>query len=183
MQPSIPSYLAFLFTPFFRNWWAALTGCASILALFVTPTSGVTFNGPGIMTVTFALLLMIFVTLSVCTQGWGLYSGRLRGMRVTEFERNRDVEEGWVFVIDGDVDLAVGAVVDVHKKTGAAEVPLALAQVMSRRATGGYQAVPIGKLNPAHIQEHSAGGIKPLDLIVHTNIRLHRLREVASEFK
>jgi len=181
--PTLSSYLHFIFSPFFRNWWAVLTGCASILAMYVTPSQGITLSGTGMMTVTFVVLTLVFITLSVLSQGWQLYMGRLTGLRVMSFERNRDVQEGWVFVLDGNIDLSVGSVIDVYKRTGAAEVPLALVRIVSRNSCGAYQATPIGKINPAHIREHSAGGLKPGDLLVRTSVDLQRIKEVSNDLK
>lgn len=178
--PTFGSFLRFLFSPFFRNWWAALTGCASILAMYITPSQGITLSGSAMMTATFVALMLLFITLSSLGQGWQLYMGRLGGLHVTSFERNRDMPEGWVFVLVGDIDLAVGTVIDIHKKTGAAEVPLSLVRIASRNSSGAYQATPIGKINPTHIKEHSAGGLRPVDLIVRTSVDLQRIKEVAN---
>jgi hypothetical protein len=175
------NFLLFLFSPFFRNWWAALTGCASILAMYITPLEGITLSGAAMMTATFATLTLVFIILSVLGQGWQLYLGRLSGLQVVSFERSRDLPEGWVFVLIGDIDLAVGTVIDIHKKTGVAEVPFSLVRIDSRTSGGAYQATPIGKINPTHIREHSAGGLRPADLIVRTSVDLQRIKEVAND--
>jgi len=73
---TLPSFLRFLFSPFFRNWWAVLTGCASILAMYITPSHGITLSGAAMMTATFGVLSLIFITLSVLGQGWQLYIGQ-----------------------------------------------------------------------------------------------------------
>lgn len=182
-MPTLGSYLRFLFSPFFRNWWVMLTGCASVLALYITPSQGMTLTGAMLMTMTFVGLTMVFITLSAFMQGWQLYMGRLNGLRVSSFERNRDVQEGWVFILDGDIDLPVGAVVDVHKRTREIEVPLALIQINVKTSKGSYQATPIGKMNPSHIREHSAGGLKAVDLIVRTSVDLQRIKEVFDDLR
>ena len=88
-----------------------------------------------------------------------------------------------MFVLEGGVDLPVGSVVDIHKRTGAAEVPLALVRIAAQNSLGAYQATPIGRINPVHIQEHSAGGLKPWDLIVRTSVDLQRMKEVADDLR
>lgn len=179
---SMPSsYLRFLFSPFFRYWWAALTGCASILAIYITPSQGITVSGAAAMTTTFIGLTLIFLTLSVLSQGWQLYMSRLEELRVSSFERNREVQEGWVFVLDGNIDLAIGTVIDVHKRAGVAEVPLALVRIVAKNSSGAYQATPIGKINPTHLKEYSAGGLKPEDMIVCISIDLERMKEVVGD--
>jgi hypothetical protein len=182
-MPTSSSYLRFIFSPFFRYWWAALTGCASILAIYITPSQGVTLTGAVMMTMTFVILTMVFITLSALSQSWQLYMGRPQGLRVSSFERNRDIKEGWVFVLYGDIDLSVGTIIDVHKRMGSVEVPLALIRIDARNSDGAYQATPIGKMNPAYIREHSAGGLKPSDLIVRTSVNLQRIKEVVDDLR
>ena len=180
-QPTFGSFLQFLFSPFFRNWWAALTGCASIFAMYITPSSGITLSGGAMMTATFVGLTLVFIALSVVGQGWQLYTRRLDYLQVKSFERNRDMPGGWVFVLVGGVDLSVGTVIDIHKKAGAAEVPLSLVRIVSQNSCGAYQATPVGKINPTHIKEHSTGGLRPMDLVVRTSIDLQRIKEVAND--
>lgn len=182
-QPKWSSYLYFIFSSFFRNWWAMLTGCASIVAFFVTPSKGVILNGATMMLVTFIVLTLIFMTISTLSQGWQLYLGRLNGLRVSSFERNREIEDGWIFVIEGDTDLAVGSIIDIYKKAGAAEVPLALAQIVAKNSSGAYQAIPVGKINPTHIREYSAGGLRAEDLIVRTSVAVQRVMEVVDDLR
>jgi hypothetical protein len=177
------SYLLFLFSPFFRNWWAVLTGCASILAIYITPSQGITLNGAMIMTMTFVFLTMVFIIFSTISQGYQLYIDRMEGLYVSSFERNRDIQEGWVFILTGNIDLPIGTVVDFHKKMGEAEVPLALIRIVSRNSKGAYQATPIGKMNPSHIREHSNGGLRPFDLVVRTSVDLQRIKEVINELR
>ncbi|MGD9733582.1 MAG: hypothetical protein AB7U45_15500 [Desulfamplus sp.] len=181
--PTASSYLRFIFSPFFRYWWAALTGCASILAIYITPSQGVTLTGAVMMTMTFVILTMVFITLSALGQSWQLYMMRPQGLRISSFERNRNIKEGWVFVLYGDIELSVGTVIDIHKRTGTVEVPLALIRIDARNSDGAYQATPIGKMNPLYIKEHSAGGLKPSDLIVCTSVNLQRIREVVDDIR
>jgi len=107
----------------------------------------------------------------------------MEGLQVSPFERNRDIQEGWVFILNGNIHLSVGTVVDVHKKMGEIEVPLALIRINARNSSGVYQATPIGKMNPVHIKEHSVGGLKPGDLVVRTSMDLQRIKELADELR
>nr|WP_320190103.1 hypothetical protein [uncultured Desulfobacter sp.] len=112
-----------------------------------------------------------------------MYANQLDKFQVLSFERNREIQEGWVFILHGNIDLAVGTVVDIHKKAGEVEVPLTLVRINSRNSNGAYQATPIGKMNPAHIREHSAGGLKPVDLVVRTSVDLQRMKEIVDDLR
>lgn len=181
--PRLGNYIGFLFSPFFKYWWAALTGCASVLAMYVTPSYGITLSGSAMMTATFITLLLIFMTISALVKSWELYFEQHYDLQVSSFERNRNMPGGWVFVLVGDIDLAVGTVIDIHKKTGEVEVPLSLVQIASRNSSGAYQATPLGKINPIHINEHSKGALRPADLIVRTSVDLRRIQEVANDLR
>lgn len=93
------------------------------------------------------------------------------------------MREGWVFVLSGDVDLPVGALGDVYRRTGRAEIPLALARIESKNSSGAFQAVPVGKLNPIHVKEHSAGGLRSSDLVVRAHVDLSRIKEVIDDIR
>ena len=179
-MPTFGSYLRYLTAPFFRAWWAAITGVASVLSIYLAHTWSIALTAPLAVTLTFVILTLVFLVLSVVAQGWHLFVARDAGLRVTSFDRSRDVAEGWILVLEGSVDVAVGAVVDIHKRSGAAEVPLALVKVTGKNSNGAYQATPIGRINPAHIREHSAGGLKSSDLVVRPFVDMRRITEVAN---
>ena len=177
-MPTLSSYIRYLTAPFFRAWWAVITGVASLLSLYIAHAWQVVVTAPLATTMTFVILTMAFLVLSVVTQGWALFVAARTGLRVTAFERNREVDEGWIIVIEGSVDVSVGSVIDIHKRAGAAEVPLALVRVTGKNSNGSYQATPIGRINPAHAREHAAGGLKSSDLVVRPFVEMERMTEV-----
>lgn len=149
--------------------------------MYITPSQGITLSGAAMMTVTFISFSLIFLTVSALVKSWEIYSDQRCELHVSSFERNRSISGGWVFVLIGDVDLQVGTVIDIHKKSGGVEVPLSLVQIASRNSSGAYQATPLGKINPTHINEHSVGALRPTDLIVRTSVDLRRIMEVAND--
>jgi hypothetical protein len=169
--------------PFFWSWWAVVTGVATLFALFAGPQEGVWLSPLALAIVVLVASGLVFLVLSTLSRGWELFVARDGGLRVISFERNRHIAEGWVFILEGNVHLDVGSVIDVHKQSGAAEVPLALLKVVGRNDSGAYQALPIGQLNPVHVREHSAGGLRVPDLIVRKTIDAHRLRENADALR
>lgn len=181
--PTFSAYLRYLTAPFFRTWWAVLTGLASLLSLYIAHTWSITLSAPAATTLTFVIFTMGFFVLSVVAQGWHLFAGQASGLIVTQFDRSRDVEEGWYLVISGNTELSVGSVFDVFKRVGSAEVPLALARVTARNSDGTYQAAPVGRINPAHAREHASGRLRPGDLVVRPFVDIRRLRESTDDFR
>lgn len=179
--PTFGDFVAYLTKPFFRAWWAVATGFASILALYITRDSHVTLGGAGVATLTLIGSILLFLVLSVTSQGWKLFAGQSTGFHVVSFEKSRDIQEGWLLIIGGNSEMTVGTVIDIHKRTAAGEVPLAFFEVSGKNSDGHYQATPIGRINPSHIKEHSAGGLRPSDLVVRTSVELKRMKEVARD--
>jgi len=180
-NPTFGDFVAYLTKPFFRTWWAVITGFASILALYVTRDSHFTIDGPGVASLILLGSILLFLVLSVTSQGWKLFRGQSAGLHVLSFEKSRDVAEGWLLIIGGNAEVIVGTVVDIYKRTPAGEVPLAFFEISGRNSDGRYQATPIGRINPSHIREHSAGGLRPSDLVVRTSVEIKRMKEVARD--
>lgn len=182
MPPSFSAYLRFLTAPFFKAWWAVITGLASFLSLYVANRSTLTLSAMAAFSVTFLLFTLGFFALSAVAQGWTLYSTQGNPLTVVQFDRNRDVEEGWYLVISGSADLSVGSVCDIHRRVGSAEVPLALVRVTGRNSDGTFQAAPLGRMNPSLTREHAAGRLRPGDLVIRPFVDVRRLRESADVF-
>jgi hypothetical protein len=180
-NPTFGGFLAYLTKPFFRTWWAVITGFASILALYITRDSHFTIGGASIASLILVGSILLFLVLSVTSQGWKLFTAQSTGLHVVSFEKSREVPEGWLLIIGGNAEMTVGTVVDIHKRTPAGEVPLAFFEVSGRNSDGRYQATPIGRINPSHIREHSAGGLRPSDLVVRTSVEIKRMKEVARD--
>ena len=83
MGPKFSAYLAFLFQPFFRWWWAAVTGFASIFSVLVTPQSGLVLNSATVAVIIFVGFTMAFLTVSTLVQGWDLYRKRYTDLETT----------------------------------------------------------------------------------------------------
>jgi hypothetical protein len=182
-MPTFGSYVRYLSAPFFRAWWAAVTGLASILSLYIASRSEITLSAPVAFTLTFVVFTMVFLVLSVVAQGWALFQRQATSFTVTQFDRSREVQEGWYLVIASGSVIAAGAVLDVHRRVGSAEVPLALVRVTGTNSDGTYQAVPLGRINPAHIREHAAGRLRPSDLVVRPFVDITRLRESSDDIR
>ena len=178
IQPSFGDYLAYLLRPFFRAWWAAITGFASVLALFLARESTIAVGGPGIAIAVLLLFSLSFVILAAVSQGWVLYKSQAQTMRVISFEKTKEVAGGWVLIVEAQADIGIGATLDIHKRSGVAEVPLALVEIVGRNSDGAYQARTIGKINPVHIREHANGGLRPTDLVVRPFVKWTRIAEV-----
>jgi hypothetical protein len=176
MKATLGSYLGFLLRPFFRWWWAVVTGLASLLSLLKTPTDGWTVTPVGAFLLTFGASTLLFLVLSVCVQGWQLFTERWSQITVATIQRTKDLAGDWAFVLTSQSSIPVGSVIDIHRKLGDVEVPFAMVQVVKVTTRGDYQAVPI-VIAAAHIRDYALGKFTVADLDIHGE----RVRDVGNE--
>src|SRR5262245_50692730 len=105
MQPGLANYFAFLFQPFFRWWWAVITGFASIISLLVTPQSGFVLGQAGVALITFLVLTLAFLTLSTTLQGWQLYRKRCPDLRVSGVQKTQEYGGEYIALLCGDMEV------------------------------------------------------------------------------
>src|SRR4051794_21210347 len=99
MRGGFWDFLQLLFGSFFRWWWAAITGVASILSYLSLPTG----LSVGRLGTAIAILLggtMVFLCVTVVHQGWLLYRGNLTQFAVLRWQRSEHLGGEFVFLID-----------------------------------------------------------------------------------
>lgn len=181
MQPNIPTYLGWIFQVFFRWWWAALTGTASIAAFFGTPQSGITLSNIAATAMILVVLTLIFLTVSVLVQGWSLYRDRNRQPEVVSIRESKDLGSDWIFVIDGYLQESSGALIEVRRVLEDTEVPFALVKVVEQTRQGYYQAVPIW-LSPGHLRDFTQQKFERSALRAKTSVTYDRIRSCLEAF-
>ena len=68
-------YLGWLVGPFFRWWWAAVTGIIGLIAFAWTPAS-IAISKPVILLLLLYVSALSFLSATVAAQGWKLFSER-----------------------------------------------------------------------------------------------------------
>ena len=61
MNANVSGYIKWLLGPFWRWWWAVITGLLSIAAFFGTPDSGLELSKYAISMVIFIFLVILFL--------------------------------------------------------------------------------------------------------------------------
>ncbi len=176
MQPDISKYLGWIFQFFFRWWWAAITGTASIIALFVTPESGLKFSNIGVSIVILIFLTFTFLMLSVLVQGWSLFCDRTHQLEVVSIRRSKDLGSDWIFIINGNLPESQGVLIEVCRPLEDTEVPFAIVTVVGTTEKGYHQAVPIW-ISPGHLRAFSLQEFDARILKAKTTIAYDRVLE------
>ena len=182
MRPVISEYLGWLFQPFFRWWWAAVSGTASIVALWWTPQSGVTLSNVTAAITVLIISMLVFLTLSVLIQGCSLYRGRNRSLEVVSIRRDKDKDfnADLVFVIRGYLQESIGTLVEIRRPLEDTEVPFAIVRVVGTTAKGYHQAVPIW-ISPGHQRDFMRHEFTPRALLAKTTLTYDRVLEAFNE--
>ncbi len=135
-------YLRALTQPFFRWWWALLTGVATLLSFFQWQQTGVNLSGVTVALSVCAALTLLFFAGSVITQGFGWYTQSQRQPVVvacTPADKESPVE---IFHLTSALPLEPGQVISLLRTMGERVFCIGMLKV-ERIATGRYQCVPL----------------------------------------
>ena len=176
MRPILSGYLGWLFRPFFRWWWAAVSGIVSIVALLGTPESGVVLSNSIAAIVVLSGSVIVFLTLSVMMQGWSLYRGNNRSLEVISIRKARDFDGDWIFVISGHLSESTGTLVEIRRPLEDTEVPFAVVRIVGTTEEGYHQAVPIW-ISPGHQRDFNRHEFAARTLRARTTLTYDRIVE------
>lgn len=176
MQGGFTSFLGFLLRPFFRWWFAAVTALASALAFVTTPEPGWSISGSVALLLTLGVFSAVFAAASVIVQGWSIWRASFPHIRVTSVQRADSDAGKWQYILSGTIPDAVGTLVDIHRKLGEAELPLALVEITSRTSNGQYQARTLSS-SAGHVRDYANGRFTTNDMVVRPHVRASRIRE------
>ena len=180
MRPVISEYLGWLFRPFFRWWWAAVSGTASIGALLGIPESGVTLSGQTAAVSVLVAFGLAFLSLSVLVQGWSVFQDRVRRLEVLSIRKDRDFNGGWIYLLSGHLQEGIGTLIEIQRTLEETEVPFAIVRVVGTTEKGYYQAVPLWT-SPGHQRDFMRHRFSPSSLRARTTLTYERALEVFSE--
>jgi hypothetical protein len=153
MTASLSNYLSWLTAPFFRWWWAAVTGAASLIAFAWTPQT-VSISKPFMLAILLVVSTLLFFALTVTLQGWRLYASRTR-FEILNFlrDKNQDLGFEWVMTFRGPPGVDVDRVLQVNRLFDDGRViPFAIVKVLGLNDDSIYQAVPVW-LSPGNLND------------------------------
>ena len=134
MKTGIVGYLSLLLRPFWRWWWSAVTGIASIASYVLAPEAGVTVPRWGVAAAVLVGFSFFFLALSVLTQGWELFQGRQADLRVRGIPKCSDYGGEYIFLLEGHISAQQGTILEILRPLGDAEAPFALVELLGRNA-------------------------------------------------
>src|SRR5688500_854755 len=94
-------YASLLLGPFWRWWWAAITGVASLLSFLAVPQGGVTLSKLELSLWVLAGGVVVFLLLSVLTRSWGLFMAYRGDLIVSGIQPCKEYGGTHVFLLQG----------------------------------------------------------------------------------
>jgi len=150
-------YLASLTRPFFRWWWAVITGLATLLAFFEWRSTGMQLSSTAVAVIVGVFLTITFFAASVIVQGFGWYT-RSHGQPVivtcTPANPESPLE---VFQLTSMLPLEPGQVISLLRTVGDRTFCIGMLKV-ERIASSRYQCVPLW-IAPSSRQDLKRGQI------------------------
>ena len=99
---------------------------------------------------------LLFLALSAVYQGWLIYQERLTRLRVVGFQKCSSYNGEYVFLLEGNIGVAIGAVIELKRFSRGIEVAIALVEIREKNSKGQYQADPFW-ISPGHLRDLMMG--------------------------
>jgi hypothetical protein len=178
--PTYGRYLRLLLGPFFRWWWATIAGVASIASLVLVPAKGITMSPVTVAAGILTTSILLFLTISVLDQGWKLFEDRFTDLVVAGIQHVREENMEYIVLLRGHLPADKGILVELRRRIGEREAPLAFLEIVGRNSQGFYQAKTLW-IAPAHRPELVANRIAISDVLCSTCIDIDTIRRLKDQ--
>lgn len=159
------SFIKLLFGSFFRWWWTAVTGVATLLSFFAIP-NGIVIGRTVTALLIFSALTLLFLTISTVYQGWSLYKSRVSPPVFLRFHELEKFGKDLVCLVDGVPKEAEGKIAQLKREVSTGlEVPFAVIEFGERNADGQVLAEVVW-ISPGHLSDLRSNQFSASDVIV-----------------
>ena len=152
----VTDFISLIFGSFFRWWWAAVTGVASIASWLFVPPDGLNLNSFILSLLTFVILVLIFLTASAIYQGRIIFRSGYEKIVVSGILKNDCYGGDHIIKLNSSLKLIQGTIIQLSRFYDGVEVPIALAEIIEKNSKGEYQAKPIW-FSPGHLHDFKTG--------------------------
>jgi len=129
-------FFRLIFGSFFRWWWAAITGSASIASWLFVSQKGILLT-PFIFGILVLLgSALLFLVSSSVYQSWLIYQQHFTRLRIAGFQKCDSYGGEYVFLLEGKTGVAEGTVIELKRFCAGVEVPIALVEIKEKNSKG-----------------------------------------------
>jgi hypothetical protein len=144
-----------LLDPFFRWWWALITGTASFLAFVWTPPNGLNIGRTCILLLIFTIFSLLFLVLSVLVQGFQLFRERYKDLEVVAIQKATESGSDLIFLLRGYLRDATGLLIEIRRPLDDVELQFAIVRITGATSKGLYQALPVW-VSAGHLRDFNS---------------------------
>ena len=135
----------------------------------------------------FSVLVLIGSTLLVLTlstgyQGWLIYQKPFTRLRIVGFQKCDGYGGDRVFLLEGNIGVAQGTVLELKTFRAGVEVTMALVEIMEENSKGQYQAIPIWA-SSGPLRELRIGQLAYSEIEVEPSVKMLTLKRAKDEIK
>jgi len=177
---SILKFLNLILSSFFRWWWAAITGAASLISLVVTPPEGLLISRMELFLFVFSISAIFFLTFALFYQGWILYRQFFNGLEFVGVQKNGCYGGDYVFLLDSNIYIPQGSVVELKRFEEDVEGPMALVEIMEKNKKDQYQGRPIW-ISPGHLRDLKLGNLAYSNIIAKPLVQLTTIQRARDQ--
>lgn len=164
------TFLEIMFGPFFKWWWATITGVATIAGWFIFPAFGYTVGRIWICFLILFFFTLMFLTISATYQGYRLFKNSCSRLTLKSIQRCDDFSGDHIFLFIGNYNTEIGSLFEVYRNLGDVEVCIAIVEVIHIKDDDTVQAKPIW-FSPGHKRDLQGGTIGITSLTVRPIIK------------
>lgn len=169
-KKDIIDFSGFLFNSFFKWWWAAITGLASLLSWIVLPNNDIIIKKVWISVLIIIISILLFLCISTILQSWKLFTGEYtKKIKVDGLLRSDETDKKHIFLLNGASGITIGSLMEVYGFRNQLEVPVALIEVEHCRDDGITQANALW-ISPIHLLDIKKGNFLTSSLKVRNYI-------------
>jgi hypothetical protein len=181
-KKSALDFLLLIFSSFFRRLWVAIPVIALIASWRLVPQEGILLTPLMFRVLVLIGSILLVLILSTGYQGWLIYQKPFTRLRVVGFQKCDDYGGDRVFLLEGNIGVAQGTVLELKRFHAGVEVTMALVGIIEENSKGQYQAIPIW-ISPGHLLELRTGQLPYSEIEAEPSVKLRTLEKAKDEIK
>jgi hypothetical protein len=170
-------FLRRLTAAFFRWWWAALTGVATVLSWLGLPSAGITVPRPLIVLGIFIALALTFLVVTVTAQSYEWFLSDAMNPKVLRVVQGSGGKPVFVLRSEGRPLLA-GHILAVHRDVGGAEICMAVLRCDKSRHDGEGDQCEAIWISPGHRNDLARGKVAVSGLHIRRDIPAEAIDQI-----
>lgn len=173
---SFLEYAKTVLSPFFKWWWALITGVATFTGYILTSDAGLKIDRVSMLFLILVFFILIFLTFSVFIQGWQVFRDQSNEVKLVNIQKNNDLGGEFVFIFSSFKPIENGTLINIKRRLGDIEVPFAIVEIISMNKNGNPQGKEVS-IKPAHLRDFKNGKCSIIDLTASPYIFANQLKE------